>query len=68
MKKLFGHNNDILCLAISSSGRWLASSAKSKVAAGAYILLWDVTRMENVAKFIGHESSVVSLRFSPDER
>lgn len=69
-KKLFGHSNDVLCVALSStaSGNWLASASKARDAATAAIVLWDPDKMAAVSKLQVHESSVVCLQFSGDGR
>jgi len=69
-KKLFGHSNDVLCVALSStaSGSWLASASKARDAATAAIVLWDPEKMAAVSKLQVHESSVVCLQFSSDGR
>lgn len=64
--KLFGHNNDVLCVCISPCGKWLATSCKARSIAGAEVLLWDCTSLVLTKRLVGHESSVTAMRFSPD--
>eukprot|EP01038_Epipyxis_sp_PR26KG_P004240 gene4240-6019_t len=71
IKKLFGHNYDLLCLSISPSGLYLASSSKSRDSSSAMLLLWytgDQQNMDLIGKLGGHDSSVVCISFSPNNR
>jgi len=66
VKKLFGHTNDIVCMALSESGKYLATACKARNAQTAAILLWDTGTMSIVGTLLGHDSTVSSLAFSPD--
>jgi len=66
VKKLFGHTNDIVCMALSENGKYLATACKARNAQTAAILLWDTGTMSIVGTLLGHDSTVSSLAFSPD--
>lgn len=65
-KKMFGHNNEVVCMNISPCGKWLASCSKARYSHSCFILLWSLETYELVAKLQGHESTAVCLEFSPD--
>ncbi len=65
---MFGHPNDVMCMAITANGRWLASANKARDTKTAHILLWDARSKDLVARLPGHESTVVCASFSPDNR
>jgi WD40 repeat protein len=82
VNKMFGHNNEVMCMALSSDGVWLASASKARDASTATVLLWTAPAGSNntgagagagpnlqlVERLPGHESTVVCLQFSPDSR
>lgn len=43
-KKVFGHSNDVMCLAVSADGRWLASACKARDSSTAAVHLWEADR------------------------
>ena len=66
VKKLFGHTNDIVCMTLSESGKYLATACKARNAQTAAILLWDTGTMSIVGTLLGHDSTVSCLAFSSD--
>jgi len=66
VKKLFGHTNEIVCMALSVEGAYLATACKARNAQTAAILLWDTSTMAIVGTLLGHDSTVSCLAFSPD--
>lgn len=66
-RKLYGHTNDVICIALSSSGRLLASACKSRNSQTAGIIIWDTSSMAAVQTLYAHESTVACLRFSSDD-
>ena len=63
---LAGHADDVLSVAFSPDGRWLATASLDNTAR-----LWDVTAADPSADPIvlaGHEDDVESVAFSPDGR
>ncbi|KAM4652769.1 U3 small nucleolar RNA-interacting protein 2 [Discoglossus pictus] len=53
-----GHTDHILCMAISSDGKYLASGDKNKL-----IYIWDGVTCQNLHKFQGHRGAVSGLSF-----
>ena len=74
MDKLYGHNQEISSLALSPSRRFLASAAKSHLAADAALRIWTREEDNERAKWIcssvvaAHSLTVSHLVFSPDSR
>lgn len=72
--KLFGHNNEVMCLAMSPDSRFIASASKARDAGTAQVLLWGhplastSPGMQLLSRLPGHESTVVCLEFSPNNR
>ncbi|HLO51295.1 MAG TPA: S-layer homology domain-containing protein [Kamptonema sp.] len=60
LRTLSGSQNQILSLAISPDGKFLASGSKQE------IKLWDVQTGEVLRTLSGHEGNVWSLAISPD--
>eukprot|EP00112_Aurelia_sp_Birch-Aquarium-sp1_P016129 Seg363.12 transcript_id=Seg363.12/GoldUCD/mRNA.D3Y31 product="U3 small nucleolar RNA-interacting protein 2" protein_id=Seg363.12/GoldUCD/D3Y31 len=53
-----GHKGDVLCLAASTDGKYLASGGKEKG-----INVWNATDLTFIRTFNGHKSSVTGLAF-----
>ena len=72
--KLFGHNNEVMCLAMSPDSRFIASASKARDAGTAQVLLWGrpltatAPGMQLLSRLPGHERTVVCLEFSPNNR
>lgn len=72
--KLFGHNNEVMCMAMSPDSRFIASASKARDAGTAQVLLWGRPQgatapgMQLLSRLPGHESTVVCLEFSPNNR
>lgn len=69
--KLFGHKNDVMCLARSNYNEndnkfYLVSSCKSRDTKSSTLLLWDISNknMLCVGQLYGHDSTVVVIKFS----
>lgn len=67
-RKLYGHGNELLCVASSHDGSLLASACKAREERFASVWLWD-TRDWSAAQtpLDGHKSSVVQLAFAPSD-
>jgi elongator complex protein 2 len=65
-KKMFGHNNEVVCMKMSHNGKWLASSSKARYTHSCHVIIWSVQSQELLAKLEGHESTVVCVDFSSD--
>jgi predicted NACHT family NTPase len=59
IRTFLGHDEQVLDIAFSPDGRWIASGAGDNT-----VRLWDVATAEQVHKFEGHP--VFSVAFSPD--
>lgn len=68
-RKLYGHGNELLCVASSHSCSLIASACKSREERFASIWLWNTSDW-SVAQtpLEGHKSSVVQLAFSPNDQ
>uniref|UniRef100_F6RPC7 U3 small nucleolar RNA-interacting protein 2 n=1 Tax=Equus caballus TaxID=9796 RepID=F6RPC7_HORSE len=53
-----GHSSHILCMAISSDGKYLASGDRSKL-----ILIWEAQSCRHLYTFTGHRDAVSGLAF-----
>ncbi|EDL77289.1 RNA, U3 small nucleolar interacting protein 2 (predicted), isoform CRA_a [Rattus norvegicus] len=53
-----GHSSHILCMAISSDGKYLASGDRSKL-----ILIWEAQSCQHLYTFTGHRDAVSGLAF-----
>lgn len=62
-----GHDAPVSCVALSSSGRYLASGQETVMAFPAYVVVWDLETCEPLFKLNLHKGKVQSLAFSPDE-
>nr|AAH72072.1 MGC78960 protein [Xenopus laevis] len=65
---LQGHTNNVSCVAVSRSGRYLASGQVTYMGFKADILLWDYSRREACAKLTLHKVKVQALAFSPNDQ
>ncbi|GAB9468513.1 Elongator complex protein 2 [Globisporangium polare] len=68
-RKLYGHGNELLCVASNHSGSLIASACKSREERFASIWLWNTSDWSVAqAPLEGHKSSVVQLAFSPNDQ
>lgn len=68
IKKMFGHTDHVMCVAISNNGKYLASACKARNSDTASILIWETDTLLNIQKLLAHESTVVCLKFSPNDK
>jgi WD40 repeat protein len=78
IKKLYGHNNEVVTMKMSGDGRWLASSSKARYTQSCHVIIWSLEgsnsssstgpQMSLVTKLENHESTVVCLDFSYDNK
>lgn len=57
----FRHDHNVLALAFSTDGNWLATGGKDK-----RILLWDIKKRRQLRELAGHGKPIHALAFSPD--
>ncbi|GAX74942.1 hypothetical protein CEUSTIGMA_g2388.t1 [Chlamydomonas eustigma] len=62
--KLYGHGNDLYCLAASRDGRYAASACVAKSAAAAEIWIWAVNGWKGVSQVQAHTLTVTHLTWS----
>jgi elongator complex protein 2 len=67
-KKVFAHNYDIVAITLSTSGKILASSCKARNSQSAGINTWDTGSMLSIQNLMIHESTVVCLKFSHNDK
>ncbi|GAM18187.1 hypothetical protein SAMD00019534_013620, partial [Acytostelium subglobosum LB1] len=68
IQKLYGHGNEIISVACSYDGKYLASTCRASSADQATVRIWDVATWKEVANLKGHTLTVVQLAFSHDNR
>ena len=66
--KLYGHTNDVVCLALSGDSKFLATACKARNTETASIFIWETTNHTRVSSLTCHESTVICLRFSPNSQ
>lgn len=64
--KLYGHGNEIACIAADLKNDVLASACKAQTAKDAAIILWDAKSGVESGRLRGHDLTVNQLRFSQD--
>lgn len=60
-KNLYGHQNDVVSLAVSPDNKYFASGSWDKK-----VILWQTENFEKAWKFKAHESSVLAMDFAHD--
>ena len=64
---LIGHNNNVSCIAVSKSGRYIASGQVTYMGFKADIIIWDFTTRQLYARLVLHKVQVLDLAFSPND-
>uniref|UniRef100_A0A673CZF3 Cilia- and flagella-associated protein 52 n=1 Tax=Sphaeramia orbicularis TaxID=375764 RepID=A0A673CZF3_9TELE len=64
---LHGHTNNISCIAVSKSGKYIASGQVNYMGFKAEIIIWDYTQRSIYAQLVLHTAKVEALSFSPKE-
>ncbi|XP_066442698.1 cilia- and flagella-associated protein 52 [Eleutherodactylus coqui] len=65
---LHGHTNNVSCVAVSKSGKYLASGQVTYMGFKADIFIWDYAKREPWGKLSLHKVKVQALAFSPDDQ
>jgi WD40 repeat protein len=63
-----GHDQSVSCLALSSTGKYLASGQSTYMGFTATVIIWNLETYEIVHKLNLHKGKVQDLAFSSDER
>eukprot|EP00850_Spirogloea_muscicola_P019700 SM000197S05443 [mRNA] locus=s197:4811:9880:+ [translate_table: standard] len=70
--KLYGHGNELFCMAADHHGIYLATACKASTRAQsareADVLLWEMESWRVVGKLAGHTLTVTQIEFSWDDR
>ena len=61
--ELRGRYGDVLSLAFSPTGEWLAAGTSDKI-----VRLWDISKSEVLRTMAGHSGEITSIAVSPDGR
>lgn len=62
------HNRSVSCLALSRTGKYLASGQITHMGFPAVVSIWDLESYEIVHKLVLHKGKVQDLAFSPNEK
>ena len=65
---LSGHNAAITAVAVSRSGKYIASGQYSAIDQESMIILWDFEKLEKLAEWKMHKDSVKCLSFSKTDK
>ncbi|XP_063681556.1 cilia- and flagella-associated protein 52-like [Bolinopsis microptera] len=65
---LSGHTNDVSCLAVSKSGKYVASGQITHMGFKADVIVWDFEAKAPYATFTLHKVKVEALAFSPSDK
>ncbi|VDM31234.1 unnamed protein product [Hydatigera taeniaeformis] len=65
---LQGHTSNVVCLAVSRDGCYLASGQITHMGYKADIILWDYAEKRERARFVLHNVKVQALAFSPNSK
>jgi WD40 repeat protein len=65
---LQGHDNQVNCITVSPSGKYLASGQRTFMGFPADVIIWDFEQRKEIHRLSLHKVAVVSLSFSPDEQ
>ena len=65
---LAGHKNSISCVAVSASGKYVASGQVTHMGFKADVILWDFESRSILKVFSLHKVKVEQVAFSPNEK
>jgi len=65
---LTGHTNNVSCIAVSKSGKYIASGQVTHMGFKADIIVWDYENRSMYCKFTLHRNNVEALAFSPNDK
>ena len=64
---LRGHTDNVTCIAVSNTGRYIASGQQTHMGFKADIIVWDYEKKELCHTFTLHKVKVQALAFSPND-
>ncbi|KAL5019283.1 hypothetical protein ScPMuIL_005005 [Solemya velum] len=64
---LWGHTDEVSCLAVSNNGDYLASGQNTHMGFKADIIIWDFRKLELYCRLTLHKVRVEALAFSPSD-
>ncbi|KAF7651790.1 hypothetical protein LDENG_00105250 [Lucifuga dentata] len=65
---LHGHSNNVSCVSVSKTGRYIASGQVNYMGFKADIIIWDYAQRVIHARLQLHKAKVESLSFSPNDK
>ena len=65
---LQGHNDFVSCVAVSKSGKFVATGQQTHMGFEAEIIIWDFEARKELRRFKLHRVKVQDLRFSPSDK
>jgi len=65
---LSGHTDYVSCVAVSKSGRYVASGQSTHMGFKADVIVWDYEQKSLYCRLVLHKVKVEALSFSPNER
>ena len=65
---LTGHTDNVSCLSVSKSGKYLASGQVTHMGFKADIIVWDYAKRELYCRLTLHKVKVEALAFSPNDK
>ncbi|KAL1773587.1 elongator complex protein 2 [Sigmodon hispidus] len=68
IQKLYGHGNEIFCVACNNSKTLLASACKAAQKEHAAIILWSTASWKQVQTLVFHTLTVTQIAFSPNDK
>jgi elongator complex protein 2 len=68
IQKLYGHVDELVCVATNHRGTHLAAACSAKVAEAACVKIWDTRTWREVDSLSGHTLTVTQIAFSPDDK
>jgi elongator complex protein 2 len=68
IQKLYGHINELVCVAVNNEGTHLAAACSAKTADAASVRIWDTRTWREIDSIPGHTLTITQIAFSPDDR
>ncbi|KAK3575656.1 hypothetical protein QTP86_031627 [Hemibagrus guttatus] len=65
---LRGHTNNVSCVSVSRSGKYVASGQVTFMGFKADVIIWDYATRDIHARLVLHKAKVEALAFSPNEK